>query len=346
MKKSVKALSVFLAVLMAFSVMTVAVSAEDTVCETHEYPENWTVSKSATCTESGIKYKKCNNCDNVITEFISSYGGHEFEETGTVTPPTCTEEGYTTYKCIRSSIGCKEVKVDNKVPALGHSFKVDENGNEWIVIKEPTCTESGLKYRVCAVETCAKQEEAEIPKLEHEWEVIEIKDADYVSGGYTKEKCKHCGEERTINITDPLPDKIAKVSFIDQNGNESDSPWYVVPYGETYQVEIVIRTESGKIATPDMIKSIRFESSDDKIAAIDDTGLITGAGTGTLNTDPNGRWSNITCIVTDTDGNEHVAKCSAQVDFGTGDWLQILLALIKILFVDIIGGIIKGFLPK
>lgn len=69
-------------------------------------------------------------------------------DAGTVTAPTCTEEGYTTYACTVS--GCTETKVEDKVPAAGHK-------EETVAGKAPTCTEDGLtegkKCSACGVIT-------------------------------------------------------------------------------------------------------------------------------------------------------------------------------------------------
>ena len=63
---------------------------------------------------------------------------HEY--TKTVTDPTCTEQGYTTYTC-----DCGDKYVDDYVDALDHSpVKINRN--------EPTCTEDGnIEYWKCNV---------------------------------------------------------------------------------------------------------------------------------------------------------------------------------------------------
>ncbi len=83
-----------------------------------EIEENYS---APTCTENGNvdKVVYCGVCDAEIsrkTEAISMLG-HKYEST--VTSPTCTEDGYTTYTC---SV-CAYSYTDNIVSALGHSFK-------------------------------------------------------------------------------------------------------------------------------------------------------------------------------------------------------------------------------
>ena len=63
---------------------------------------------------------------------------HEHSYTAVVTPPTCTEKGYTTHTC-----ACGESYVDTYVDALGHSW---DSGT---VTKEPTATETGIRTYTC-----------------------------------------------------------------------------------------------------------------------------------------------------------------------------------------------------
>lgn len=69
----------------------------------------------------------------------------------TVTPPTCTEQGYTTYTC---SV-CGDSYVDDYTPASGHTFKT-------VIDKPATATEAGLQHEEC--EICGYEKAAvEIP---------------------------------------------------------------------------------------------------------------------------------------------------------------------------------------
>ena len=85
---------------------------------THEYGE-WNVVTEATCTETGLKTRIC-ECGNAESEEIPATG-HKYEST--VTAPTCTEKGYTTYTCIT----CNDTYADNYVNAIGHADN-DEDG--------------------------------------------------------------------------------------------------------------------------------------------------------------------------------------------------------------------------
>ena len=64
---------------------------------------------------------------------------HKWKKEKTVAP-TCTEQGYTVYKCEYNifGIGCTETKKADFVSALGHDM------SDWIVVKA-TCTTAGEK---------------------------------------------------------------------------------------------------------------------------------------------------------------------------------------------------------
>ena len=63
---------------------------------------------------------------------------HEHSYTAVVTPPTCTEKGYTTHTC-----SCGHSYVDTYTDALGHAW---DSGT---VTKEPTATETGIRTYAC-----------------------------------------------------------------------------------------------------------------------------------------------------------------------------------------------------
>ena len=72
---------------------------------------------------------------------------HEHSYTAVVTPPTCTEKGYTTHTC-----ACGDSYVDTYVDALGHAW---DNGK---VTKQPTATETGVRTYTCTRCSATKTE--------------------------------------------------------------------------------------------------------------------------------------------------------------------------------------------
>ena len=99
---------------------------------------------------------------------------HKWKKEKTVAP-TCTEQGYTVYKCEYNifGYGCTATKKDDFKPALDH------NMSDWIVVKA-TCTTAGEKYKACQRSGCTykvvEEGYAEAhPALDHDF-----KDAEWV----------------------------------------------------------------------------------------------------------------------------------------------------------------------
>ena len=104
-----------------------------------------------TCTSGGYTTYVC-ACGDSYTSNPTAAAGHNYKST--VTNPTCTSGGYTTYVCKT----CSHSYTDNNTSAAGHKW-----GN-WAVTKDPTYTAAGTKERKCSA--CGKTESASIPKLE------------------------------------------------------------------------------------------------------------------------------------------------------------------------------------
>ena len=80
---------------------------------------NYISDGNATTEADGTKTAKCDNCDvtdTIVDEGSKICSNHVFDSV--VTPPTCTEGGYTTHTCQT----CNDSYVDSEVPATGHSF--------------------------------------------------------------------------------------------------------------------------------------------------------------------------------------------------------------------------------
>ncbi len=90
--------------------------------------------KAETCTTDGLTAgTRCSVCGYVIkAQEVIPATGHDYK--ATVTDPTCTDQGYTTYVCANDPT---HTYVADYVPAKGHAEVVDE-------AVAPTCTETGL----------------------------------------------------------------------------------------------------------------------------------------------------------------------------------------------------------
>ena len=119
---------------------------------------------------------------------------HKWKKEKTVAP-TCTEQGYTVYKCEYNifGIGCTATKKDDYVPALDH------NMSDWIVVKA-TCTTAGEKYKACQRSGCTykvvEEGYAEAhPALDHDFEGAEwvIEAPTCTTPGQRYQVCKRDG---------------------------------------------------------------------------------------------------------------------------------------------------------
>ena len=152
------------------------VAEEDEAAALPELDEDWAVDEAALLKEHKHKWKK--------------------EKT---VAPTCTEQGYTVYKCEYNifGIGCTATKKDDFVSALGHDM------SDWIVV-EATCTTAGEKYKACQRSGCTykvvEEGYAEAhPALDHDFEGAEwvIEAPTCTTPGQRYQVCKRdgCGQK-------------------------------------------------------------------------------------------------------------------------------------------------------
>ena len=152
------------------------VAEEDEAAALPELDEDWAVDEAALLKEHKHKWKK--------------------EKT---VAPTCTEQGYTVYKCEYNifGYGCTATKKDDFKPALDH------NMSDWIVVKA-TCTTAGEKYKACQRSGCTykvvEEGYAEAhPALDHDFEGAEwvIEAPTCTTAGKRYQVCKRdgCGQK-------------------------------------------------------------------------------------------------------------------------------------------------------
>ena len=153
----------------------------------HEYGETIVVIPS-TCLEEGEGVRYCTDCGGSITERLP-LASHEYE-TETILP-TCTENGYTLYKCVWCGDGYK----DDETEALGHSY------GEWKTVVAAGCESAGEEVRTCA--RCNDVETRETEPLGHDYEA-EIVEPACTENGYTLYECVRCGDEYRDDETEAL----------------------------------------------------------------------------------------------------------------------------------------------
>lgn len=99
--------------------------------------EEWTVTIEPTCTTVGEEAQLCTMCGNPVNTREIEALGHEYETE--VVAPTCVEQGYTVYTCIRGD----HTYNDDFTPAKGHT----PGRAEYIY---PTAIVDGIRYIHCA----------------------------------------------------------------------------------------------------------------------------------------------------------------------------------------------------
>jgi len=106
------------------------------------------------------------------------------------TPPTETTDGRAVYQC--RLCGRRTTRV---------LFATACEWSEWTIVRQPTCTQTGLRRRICSVGVTHSEYE-EIPALEHEWSdwIIDTPARPGVEGRQYME-CSICGER----IYEPIP---------------------------------------------------------------------------------------------------------------------------------------------
>lgn len=156
---------------------------------------------NTTCTEDGTKTAGCDYKDCPVTDTQPEKAfGHQYEEK--VTPPTCTEGGYTTYTCIRGDITYR----DNETSATGHSY------GAWVTVDAPTCEGEGQEQRECSV--CHVKETRNLKPAGHTWETDYTIDqkASCTKDGSESIHCQKCDatkDSKVIPATGHTPGKAA-----------------------------------------------------------------------------------------------------------------------------------------
>ena len=135
----------------------------------------------ATCEADGYEADVCTVCgheDNIVTIPAT---GHNYEVTA-ITPATCTEEGQKTLTCSN----CGRI-IYESIPAIGHEY------GDWVVTKEPSCTETGIETRYCTHNPSHTQTRP-IDMIDHTYEWVVTTEPTVLAAGVESYKCTVCGD--------------------------------------------------------------------------------------------------------------------------------------------------------
>lgn len=115
---------------------------------------------------------------------------HTHSYKATVVAPTCTNKGYTEYKC-----SCGASYKDNYKNALGHDYKVTSNGTA-------TCTSSGYTEKKCT--RCGDTQRTQTAALGHDYQETGFTQATCTAPFTVNYKCSRCGDTYQETSGEPL----------------------------------------------------------------------------------------------------------------------------------------------
>ena len=123
---------------------------------------------------------------------------HEHTMKKHVVQPTCTEQGYTEYRCInKADLPCGEhyIVEGSRTPALGHDYSGDSGVT---TIIEPTCTTTGLKEYHCT--RCGDTYTEILSQLGHDYELQADKsrEPDCTQPGSEYYVCGRCKDVKLV----------------------------------------------------------------------------------------------------------------------------------------------------
>lgn len=160
----------------------------------HDFTGEWTVTKPATCTESGVKARKCSRCKETEKETIPATGHTEAEDAAVAA--TCTTAGKTAG--IHCLVCNTIIKAQEEIPATGHSF------GKWEKVKAPTCMGRGSVKRACDI--CGYIEIKDIAANGHVWntDYTVDKQPTCTETGSKSIHCRNCREVKDVKAIEAL----------------------------------------------------------------------------------------------------------------------------------------------
>ena len=173
--------------LVSFNISSGTVTIE---CK-HVYDQG-KVTTAATCEGTGMMTYTCTlGCGDSYTEEIPETG-HAYGEWSVTKEATCTEAGTESRVCANDEDHIKT----REIPATGHAY------GEWSVTKEATCTEAGTESRVCANDN-THVETRDIAATGHDFQWVIDKEATTEETGIKHEECTVCHEKRNEGTVIP-----------------------------------------------------------------------------------------------------------------------------------------------
>ena len=242
--------------------------------------------KDATCTEDGYDRVVCTDCGTVISSTPIEKKGHGETEISKKAP-TCTETGYIRTVCK----DCGGTITETILPANDHNYIYDR--------KEATCTEDGYVRNFCP--SCQDvKSSTTLKKIGHKWLAWKVvEQPTHSKEGVERRICDNCGshEDRSVPklVTNPT-ELVLDMQDIGMN------------FKQTTRLFVSIYPEEAAYST-----DIVWESSNEKVATVDEEGAVYAAGVGTAT------------ITAKTPDGSVSATCKVTVSYSVIQWIIVYL---------------------
>ncbi len=175
------------------------------ICDHKDQGTHVTDKVDATCENDGYTGDiRCDKC-NEIVQIGSTVNklGHAFTEKVETVDPTCTADGYTTYKCSR----CDATEDRDTVPAAHKLTKTEAKAETCDLpgnIEYWTCSACDKLYKDEAATQETKAADVVIPAKGHNYTAINTVAPTCTEKGYTSYKCDYCTSAYDSDFVDAL----------------------------------------------------------------------------------------------------------------------------------------------
>ena len=202
--------------------------------------------------------------------------------TDTVRQADCTDAGYTEHVCS----GCGHTWRDSFVP-------VTHQPGEWVVTKEATFEESGVRSLPCSVCGQIIRQEVIPPHVAGEWELV--RQPDYNVPGLYQQRCTDCGQ---VLAEEPVP------ALIPVSSITLDHTDMAMEYKDSVPVAAIVLPADAHDPM------VLWTSSDTDVVTVDTDGTVHAVGKGT---------ATVTCVSADGFAS---AECRVTVKLTVWQWIR------------------------
>ena len=242
-----------------------------------------------TCTKSGYTEAYCTLCKESVMYDFKAPKGHEM--TAVRSQATCTKHASVSYSC--SVCGYEYVTEDTDSAYGSHSYTAK--------VTKSTCLDGGFTTYTCT--ECGHSYVGDYKDVgDHtpgKWQITVA--ATSKAPGEKVRCCTVCGKVLEKETIPALKADVKSISVDD----------IALTYKKSSKLNPKITADEGAEYT------VKYKSSNPKVATVDKNGKVYAAKRGT---------AEITCTVTDSNGNTFSDKCKVTVKYTFGQWLiKILL---------------------